>query len=328
MPIVISSPAASDEEMVFRTFRGYLTAICNWTNNLYPHSGGLLPGVAREVKTRPWVARTPRGGRRLSLRAAEMLRNGWATEVLLNSPRVLGGDELISFANLWAPVQAYYAIFEAFSALAMTVTRSKPPKTHAALLAWAATNIAYPGTPFVPPWTARVSGCPGAWTFEGFGGVMPNVKISNLAAPNAVNAPHLLGLALKTTREEQISDHRENWRHGLKTKAGKPRKNLPSAVLAANARAMRATTLFDLLWRLRVRSNYKEGDALLSGALGPADAAAFHDALSDIVAATMMTTEIFLCHLVGRAELGACTAALPIPSMLARHSVLERVPLW
>lgn len=323
----IVMPTGSDEEMVFHTFRGYLESVCNWTSALYPSPAGLLEGVANAVNDRPWRARTPTG-RSLTPRGAETLRNGWATEILLNSPRVLGGDDLVAFANLWAPVQAYYAIFEVLTALAMTVSSSRPPRTHAALLTWAASQLDLPGSPFVVPWTARVAGPPGAYTYDGFGAATLDLSMSNLTAPHAANAPSLLAIALRTTRRDQIDDRRESWRKGLTTASGKPRKNLPTAVLIKNASAMRPTTLFDLLWRLRVRSNYKAGDALLSGALGPADAATFHTALGDIVAATLLTTEIYLAHLVGKPALLHCLASLAIPSSLAPHSVEARTSLW
>ncbi len=320
-------PTGSDEEMVFHTFRGYLAAVCVWIEMLYPHPDGTMAGVAEAVRTRPWHAQPPRD-RVLTARGAEILRNGWATEVLLNSPRVLGGDDLVSFANLWAPVQSYYAVFNAFTAMAMTVTGSKPPKSHAALLTWAATQVAHPASPFIVPWTARVGGPPNAHTFEGFGRAVIDHGISNLSAPHAANAPSLLAKALRTTRREQIDDHREGWRRGLRTAAGKPRKNLPTSVLVANATALRPTTLFDLLWRLRVRSNYKEGDALLSGALGPADAATFHDALCEIVASTLLTVEIYLAALVGKATLERCAMSLSVPRSLAPRSVRARIDLW
>jgi hypothetical protein len=320
-------PTGSDEEMIFHTFRGYLAAVCNWTAALYPHPDGTLAGVADAVKAKPWRARVPRG-RVLTARGAEILRNGWATEILLNSPRALGGDDLVSFANLWGPVQSYYAVFNAFTAMAMTVTGSKPPKTHGALLTWAASQVAHPASPFIVPWTARVGGPPHAHTFEGFGGVTLDHGMSNLTAPHAHNAPSLLAKALKTTRREQIDEHREGWRRGLRTASGAPRRNLPSAVLVANATSLRPTTLFDLLWRLRVRSNYKEGDALLSGALGPADAATFHDALCDIVASTLLTTEIYLAALVGKPTLERCAMSLTVPSSLAARSVRARIDLW
>lgn len=325
--ISIRMPTGSDEEMTFHTFRGYLEATCAWATDLYPHPDGMVAGVAEAVRARPWRAKPPTR-RTLTPRAGQVLRNGWATEVLLNSPRALGGGDLVSFANLWAPVQAYYAVFNAFTGLAHVVT-ANPPQTHARLLTWAATAAGNPNTPFVPPWTARVGGAEGAWAHTEFGPVPLDLKISNLTAPHANNAPSLLALALRTTRAEQIRDHREGWiKAQPPTKAGTRRKNLPSAVFAAKSIAMRPTTLYDLLWRLRMRSNYKEGDAFLSGALSAGDAADFHDALCDIVAATMLTVEIYLAHQVGAATLLACAKAVPIPKTLAARSVLGRTHLW
>ena len=321
-------PRASDEAMTFHTFRGYLAATCTWTEALYPHADGLVAGVAEAVKAQAWPTRTPAGKGVLTKRGAEILRNAWATEVILNSPRVLGGDDLIAFANLWAPVQAYYAVFEALTAFAMTTSSSSPPKLHAALLKWAGSRVGHPMTPFVTPWTARVSGAPGAYVFEGFGSVTPDPTISNLMRPTIGSSPHLLALALKTTRDAQIRDHMPSWRKNLKTKAGKARQTLPRAVMLTNAANMSPTTLFDLLWRLRVRSNYKEGDSLLSGAHNAADAATFHAALSEIVAATLVTVEIYLAHFVGMATMERCANGLAVPSMLEPYSVRSRMSLW
>lgn len=323
----IRMPTGSDEEMTFHTFRGYLEAVCAWATALYPHPHGMVAGVADAVKARPWRAKAP-DGKALSPRAKQVLRNGWATEVLLNAPRALGGGDLVSFANLWAPVQAYYAVFNSFTGLAHA-TIANPPQTHAKLLTWAATAAAGPLTPFVVPWTARVGGAPGAWTHHDFGAAPLDLKISNLTAPHPTNAPSLLALALRTTRAEQIREIREGWiRAQPLTKAGTKRKTLASSALTANANKMRPTTLFDLLWRLRIRSNYKEGDAFLSGALSAGDAAAFHDALCDIVAATLLTVEVYLAHQVGAANLVACVKAVPIPPALQGASVLARTHLW
>lgn len=322
-----AAPRGSDDELAFHTFRGYLGAVCDWSGALYPHADGNLAGVAGAVKAKPWRART-QGGRVLTARGAEILRNGWATEELLNSPRALGGDDLVAFANLWAPVQGYYAVFNAFTALAMTLTGSRPPKTHATLLTFAATHAAHPASPFVVPWAARVGGPPGAHTYDGFGGAPLDLGISNLVSHNATNAPSLLAKGLRTTRREQIKEHHDGWCRNLRTAAGKPRKTLPKTVLLANATKLRPTTLFDLLYRLRLRSNYQEGDALLSGALGPADAATFHTALSEIVAATLLTTEIYLVHVIGKPTLERCAATLTIPHSLEAHSVRARMHLW
>ena len=103
---------------------------------------------------------------------------------------------------------------------------------------------------------------------------------------------------------------------------------MPRAEMLTRSAAMRPTTLFDLLWRLRIRSNYEEGDAFLTGPLSTSDAADFHNALCTIVAATLLTVEIFLAHHVGAAQLEACARLVPVPRTLRDASVLERTNLW
>ena len=63
-------------------------------------------------------------------------------------------------------------------------------------------------------------------------------------------------------------------------------------------------------------------------ALSEADAAAFHGALCDIVAATLLTVEIYLAHVVGAANLAACARRVPIPPALEADSVLARKQRW
>mgnify|MGYP002336346486 CR=1 FL=1 len=200
----VAMPTGSDEEMAFQTFRSYLEAVCLWTNALYPNQGGVLAGVAEATKAGSWRGRTTARSRILTNRAAEVLRNGWATEVLLNSPRVLGGAELVAFANLWAPVQAYYAVFNGFSGMAMTLTASRPPKTHATLLAWAAAQVGHPASPFLVPWTEaeqiveslREKGIPHEYLLyedEGHGFAKPENRLHFYAAAEKFLANHLGG---------------------------------------------------------------------------------------------------------------------------------------
>jgi hypothetical protein len=314
--------------MTFRTYLGYLSAICAWTDALYPHAAGTLAGVADAVKARRWRGTIPTGRRTLSPRARQFLRNGWATEIMLVSPRVIGDPSMMAFANHWATVQAYYAVFEAFQALVLAMGLAKPPKTHAALLHWASEQVAHPASPFVVPWTMRALGASGTWSYDGYGAAAP-MAISNLAPPTVANAPHLVGLALRTTRSRQIDEKKDDWRKGLPlTAAGKPRKTFPTAILATRATAMRPTTLVDLLYRLRLRANYREADAFLSGTVSAADAVEFHASLTAVVGMTLLTTEIYLAHIVGKPALEACAATLKIPASLEPYSMRARITLW
>jgi hypothetical protein len=98
--------------------------------------------------------------------------------------------------------------------------------------------------------------------------------------------------------------------------------------LLARSATMEPTTTFDLLYRLRLRSNYDEADAFLTGALSSWDAEAFHDALCAIVSSTLLTVEIYLAHRVGRGTLEAALRPLTVPAVIAPHSVEARTAFW
>jgi hypothetical protein len=248
--------------------------------------------------------------------------------VLLNAPRVIGGPDLITFANHWAVVQAYYAVFEGFNAL-LQIGHANPPRTHTTLLRWAANQVGTSSSPFVAPWTWRVAGPAGSYTYDGFpAGFVPNTSASAIASVDSTSAPHILAKALKTTRDRKIKERKLDWLKGKTTKAGSKRKILTKAELLRHSAAMEPTTLFDLLYRLRIRSNYDEADAFLSGALSSWDAEAFHDALCDIVAGTLLTIEIYLAHRVGRSSLSSALRPLAIPKSVEPHSVAARTAMW
>lgn len=320
-------PAGTDDEMAFRTFTNYMQAFRNWALDLYPHQDGLLAGLAAAVKAQPWRTNRRPASATLRPKAQQALRLAWGTELCLNVPPVVGG-ELVTVGNLWAPAQAYYAAYHAVRAMHMTVTDTDGPPTHQGFLRVAAHEIASPSTPFVVPWTARGLGSEDGFRFEGFGTVAPDPSLSNLSAPTAANAPHLVAKALKTTRREQIEDHHDSWCSALKTTSGQKRKTLPRATRIENSEKMSATTLLDVLWRLRTRANYHEGDIFVSGSLSPVDAAEFQEALSDLVAATLLTAEVFLAHLVGELALHRLAAEIVVPSELEANSVCGRFALW
>lgn len=325
--IDIRLPTGSDEEMAFRTFTNYLQAFRNWAVACYPHEQGLVAGLADEIKARPWRTRTTAGSARLGPSAARALRIAWGTELCLSVPSVVGGDA-VSIGNLWAPAQAYYAAYHAIRAMEMVTSQGDGPATHAAVLRVASAEVAKPTTPFVVPWTARALGSEDGFRFEGFGDVAVDPSISNLSSPTTANAPHLVAKALKTTRKQQIEERHERWCSAMKTASGQKRRRLPRAIRIANSEKMTATTLFDFLWRLRTRTNYQEGDAFLGGPLGVDDAASFQSALAEIVAATLLTAEVYLAHLVGGRELRRCLEGLTIPSDLATRSIQSRIELW
>lgn len=175
------------------------------------------------------------------------------------------------------------------------------------------------------------SRCPHPWSyvFEGFpAGVTPDWRTSNIAAVSGNNGIDLIGKALKTTRDRQIDGKKKAWAKNLLTRTGARRRRLTGTQLQALASGLSPTTLFDLLYRLRIRSNYDEADAFVSGAVTSLDASAFHAALCDIVAATLLTVEIHLAHQTSTVTLRQALGPLAVPADLQAHSVVVRQALW
>ncbi len=97
----IRFPTGSDEEMVFQTFRSYPGGLLHLVARPAPARG--RAGARRRGRregARPWAVSVPRESKELTERAWELLRNAWATEVLLNAPRIFGSRDLNGFANL------------------------------------------------------------------------------------------------------------------------------------------------------------------------------------------------------------------------------------
>lgn len=321
----IRMPTGSAEEMAFHTFRNYLEATCAWASDPYSHPDGLLAGVADAVKARPWHSQ-PAGTKTLSPRAGQMLRNAWATEVLLNAPRTLG-DDLVTFANLWTPVQAYYAVFNGITALSHVVTANPAPRPcppaqlgrHGRRQPERALRDALDR-----PRRRRARGLDLSRSRTGTHqredqqpGRAPRRERAVPPGDGPADDPQGADRGAQGGLEEGTADCRRQ-----------AARDLPKSELLRRAAAMRPTTLFDLLYRLRIRSNYQEGDAFLTGPLSASDAADFHNALCTIVGATMLTVEIFLAHHVGATTLEANAKKVPIPRTLRDATVLERTNLW
>lgn len=50
--------------------------------------------------------------------------------------------------------------------------------------------------------------------------------------------------------------------------------------------------------------------------------------MAEMVAATLVTTEIYLAHVIGNDAIEACANALAVPNGLQAHSISARVTLW
>jgi hypothetical protein len=61
-----------------------------------------------------------------------------------------------------------------------------------------------------------------------------------------------------------------------------------------------ATTLFDFMWRLRTRSDYREAESFLEGISLTSYAVSYHHSISIVTSATMATLEVLIVAYAGR----------------------------
>jgi hypothetical protein len=92
-------------------------------------------------------------------------------------------------------------------------------------------------------------------------------------------------MLLRTTRAKLFEQRKVEWRK-------KHQKNrVPTVDAHSIAQRLPPTTLFDFLWRLRIRTDYQDIDALIPGTERPHHAVAFHQALVKIVEANLAVFE-------------------------------------
>jgi hypothetical protein len=158
---------ATDPKAAFRTHSNYLSAFDAVMAQCYSPDrytlltplGDVLQGLASAVRASPAFGRLTKRSDADTGAVSAILRNAWATELLLASAGQLARDELIGLANNWAVVQAYYASYHA--AQALTVARGQPrPQTHTKTQkAYCDFWVARPVS--LPPWSLAwaASGC-------------------------------------------------------------------------------------------------------------------------------------------------------------------------
>jgi hypothetical protein len=100
--------------------------------------------------------------------------------------------------------------------------------------------------------------------------------------------------ALATTRDLQIQDRKRLWREGNR------RVKVPAAETTRIVSRLVPTTLFDLLWRLRTRSDYRDAETFLFGVATPEDARSYHASMCALVNCTITVLDTLCVAYAGR----------------------------
>lgn len=324
------SSTASDPQGSFRTYLRYLEAFSTiWATR---YSAGvesttllhILAGIRNHlVQTGLYQKAATRASVGSSVNLpllSSALKNAWGTELLLCiTPGLSDDEEYRKLANNWASVQAYYSCYHIAQALTLS-QGNPPPDTHAKLQRvftrfWQAPmNL----VPLSMGWkNGQCYGLPqDIETHE----VKPWLPWSTVTADSCWS---YAALVLKTTREEVLTERREEERQQGRRKRQRERNekeqarvddgktplkhltmstpNLSQEEKNAIDERMRSTTLLDVLYRLRKRSNYEDPTMFIDGPESPEETVRVHQCLREIVAATCMAHEVFIREYAGAA---------------------------
>ncbi len=311
------SEMPEDVRSPFLTHSSYVEAFA-WIAGLDSHTPR-VDALRRMAVRSPEFADDRVPGSIDCVQVEKSLRHAWSTEVLLAMPRQLGedADEFLRLANSWVAVQTYYVGYHAEQALIVAKGLVRPtqhPATRSQFSAhWAGRSL------ILPPFTFAVDK-------DGWRNVPAGVTVDDsMHAWRGLNhetAWNLAGKALRTTRDAAVKDLRDRRRDERLRDLQRARRQDESKRLAAGKRArssgspsarprltaaeqrvcdesVRAFTMLDYLYRLRVSANYKDSTVFHEGPEGEHESRSFHRNLTFLASSLALATELRVRALVG-----------------------------
>ncbi len=291
----------------FTVNKNYLQSLAGFIEHEYRADDGLNRGLARGLREHRAFQRI-RGDKQADVVEVERwLTLGWASEVQLHLPATMGIDAMIGFSNAWAPVHAYYAVYGVLQAWFAANGMAGLTNDHTGTLKTIGVQLRDREL-LPPPWGLLAEGCP-----------MRGEKLHLNAPTGADCEAHVEALAtppngldplfwarysmwLRTSRKARLVKRESEW------KADNARKQIPAKQRTKFADSLGPTSLFDCLWRLRIRSNYGSVEPFLVPTISEADHIIFSRSLRVVTHCTVALLEQCVARRIGRAEFGTIAA--------------------
>ena len=267
--------------------------------------GGSLDPNVNLASARHILSRVSTSRRALNPSSQRLLRICWHTElaaqILSNLPTASGSapdPELLAtlrrVSSQTLPVQVYYAIFNA--ARCLTETLGSPCSTHAQVQR----DFVNRTRSLAGPWAVTHSGDPEVVSTCTFSrNIAPGFTPFNPMEQGREPGEYL-ALGLRMTRRWQIESKRAEWlkNSAHRTGRGKPYKVLPSHGRSEILASLRPTTVLDLVYELRRRTNYESADEYGSHADDLA-VARFHGGMLHLLDSGLLVYESELVRAIG-----------------------------
>jgi len=236
------------------------TTVANYVESLarfFSESFGETPEQLLKVSTQRAFCRI-QGGKCPELPVVgRLLRHSWLSEIQLH---VLSQDSpMLHYIGNWAPMYLYYAVYQSGRAL-LCAQGTTVSESHASTLRTLGNEVVTRSDLFPQPLKTFCSFDPKTTglCYENTpdGCVIARVEpLSNVTSDDFWSRYAML---LRTTHNERIERRVEDWKRKNK------RQRIPRTTNDEISSSVLPTTLFHVLYRLRIRSNYQEVDSFLA----------------------------------------------------------------
>ncbi|TAN42556.1 MAG: hypothetical protein EPN22_12370 [Nitrospirae bacterium] len=276
-----------------QTYYGYVRA---WRERIArENDNGDLTQAALQI---PNVAKL-QGGLSPSQKLIASYSRGKLTLKAMATFPINDNKHLASTANLWLPVQAYYALHGAGLAAMLSLGHNEP-KDHRAFRA-ALSELAARFLP--PPLNIQCTGGPQSLDYRfTVLNATPQAIIDYNSLSNPIYSGNLdcaIGKCLSTTRHRFLEEMFDKARH-CNISDKRKRRNIPQAEKQTISKKLHATTLIDFLYRMRVRSNYDDPDIYLYAHSQVDDAARHYADLLFLTQAAFSALSVILLKKLGK----------------------------
>jgi hypothetical protein len=282
----------TDEEkhtICFRIYLNYFNTISNFLDINKGNPKLLLEGI---IKTRNF--RNIKSTHCKDITAlGKYIRNTWFTEIQTYIPLKLGN--YISYSNHWLLVKTYYAIYHALRAY-FIASRQDVGIGHKSNLHAMGEEIKRRPDLFPYPWKVICIGHPKNPEYLN----IPSNISPKSVSPLSSNPPfwNSYTMFLKTTRRRYF----EEWQNIYKKQSmhSKEKKQEFLADKKHFLKNLSPTTLFDCLYRLRLRSNYVDADIFLQSEKKFLDPFKFDFAVKNINWWSLLVLEFLIARYIGK----------------------------
>jgi len=296
LPLVIRFPSDEEDARIkrFTVHRNYLGSIELFLAVLYGTGRDQAANLVTAQRALPAFQRIQRRATADERELRRLLGISWASELQLRLANI-GGDVFLRYSNAWTPVQAYYAVYMSIHAWLSTAGMGHIDD-HTGTLRAAVRHLVE--ARLLPhPWDVNCSGSPELGE-RAIAGAPANANIDahfeNLSAPSLGDFYPRLAKMLETTRDNRLQRNRREWLAQHKRKAMKKEEKRSLAA------SLHATTLFDYLWRLRIRANYGDVSTFLMSGVEDRSHGAFHAGLVSLTAGTCLLLQSLIVARVGQ----------------------------